>query len=831
LTVVCNRIIRGAMKRLSLALAALVLTACSALPQMPAPAGTPHPNKQPTAQSTASPSPPPVETAGQTATSTPTATLLPTPVPVVRVATADRALFNGDYESARREYTLAFQGTTDASLRSAALWGLVRTESQAGNQALALDLLRNFVATYPEAQETGWAYFLLGQTYSALGRQTEAADAYSEYLTRRPGMLDSLGNELRGDALSASGDYQGALDAYRKALAAPHLDDANQLLKKIAQAYLDLGAPSQALEIYDQISRATTDDYAKAQMDLLAGRAELAMGQADAAYARFQDAVTNYPLSYDSYSALVALVNDNVPVSDFERGLVDYFAGQYSLALQAFDRYLASNPADDDGTAHHYRALSLRALGNYQGAVDEWDTLIANFPQNRYWTNAWDEKAFTQWADLDDFDGAAATLLDFCTKYPQASETPGFLFAAARIQERAGHLQDAAQTWESLSQGFSSSDQANEALFQAGIVRYRAGDLQGALDNFSRLAILATDAEGQARAQFWVGKTQQLKGDAAAAQAAWQSAQELDPGSYYSERARDVLLGRKPFEEPIGYNIGYNVNAERDDAEAWMRIKFALPQETDFTAPGPLAADPRLQRGTELWQLGLYDESRAEFEDLRNSLSSDALNSYRLGNYLLDLGLYRSAIYALRNVLTLAGLDDQAASLNAPAYFKHVRYGLYYSELIFPLAKETDIEPLLLTSIVRQESLFEGFVRSQAGAHGLMQLLPDTAKTVSDSLGWPTGYSDADIYRPMVNLRLGAHYLQNNRTLFGGDLYAALAAYNAGPGNAQIWQALSNGDPDLFVEVIRFSETRDYIRLIYQTYDVYRSLYSPLPQQ
>jgi len=794
------------------------MTACSANPELPVLVATPAPGSPSQTQQPTLPA------------STAIPTLLPSPVPGVRIATADRALFNGDYDSARREYTLALQGTTDSAVRSAALWGLARTEHQARNDALALDLLRNLVTTYPGADETGWAYFLLGQTYGALGRDAEAAEAYKQYLIHRPGVLDGIVNELQGDSLSADGDYNGALEAYRAALAAPRLGDNSRLEKKIAQTYIDLGAPAQALAVYQEIAKTTSNDYVKAEMDLLGGRAYLTMGQAQDAYALFQDAVTNYPLSYDSYSALVALVNDGVPVSDMDRGLVDYFAGQYSLALNAFDHYLSTSPADDDGTVHHYRALCLRELGNYQGAVDEWNLFIEKFPENRYWTTAWDEKAFTQWADLDDFEGGAATLLDFVSKYPQASETPGFYYTAGRIQERAGKLHEAAQTWEALAENFPSNEQANEALFQAGIVRYRAGDLDGALNDFSRLLLLANAGSDQARAQFWVGKTLQTKGDSAGAQAAWQRAQELDPTGYYSERARDILLGRKPFDEPLGYSIGYNVAAERADAEAWMRLKFSLPTDTDFSAPGVLAADPRFQRGTELWQLGMYDEARAEFEDLRGSVASDPLQSYQLGNYLLDLGLYRSAIYALRNVLSLAGLDDHSASLSAPSYFKHVRYGLYYSELLFPIARETNIEPLFLTSIVRQESLFEGFVRSSAGAHGLMQLLPDTAQSVSNSLGWPVGFRDDDIYRPLVNLRLGAHYLANNRSLLGGDVYAALAAYNAGPGNAMIWQQIANADPDLFLEVVRFSETRDYIRLIYETYNTYRSLYSPLAQ-
>jgi soluble lytic murein transglycosylase len=231
----------------------------------------------------------------------------------VRIATADHALFSGDYDSARREYTLALQGSSEAGMRSAALWGLSRTEFQAGNDALALALLRRLITTYPDADETAWAYFLLGQTYAALNRHADAAEAYQQYLLKRPGLLDGLVNERRGDAFSTSGDYSGALSAFRAALAAPRLGDGYGLRKKIAQAYMDLGAPSQALEIYQDIAATTGNDYVKAEMDLLSGRAYLAMGQSPDAYALFLDAVTNYPLSYDSYSALVSLVNDGCP--------------------------------------------------------------------------------------------------------------------------------------------------------------------------------------------------------------------------------------------------------------------------------------------------------------------------------------------------------------------------------------------------------------------------------------------------------------------------------------------------------------------------------------
>jgi soluble lytic murein transglycosylase len=276
------------------------------------------------------------------------------------------------------------------------------------------------------------------------------------------------------------------------------------------------------------------------------------------------------------------------------------------------------------------------------------------------------------------------------------------------------------------------------------------------------------------------------------------------------------------------YSIDVDLEAERADAAAWIRVTFGLPADTDLDGLGPLAGDLRIVRGTEFWELGLYEEARAEFEDLREFVGTSPDNSFRLANYLLDLGLYRPAIFASRQILTLAGLDEQAASLSAPPYFSYVRYGTYYADLIVPNAEANSLHPLFLFSVVRQESLFEGFVRSNAGARGLMQIIPSTGASVAKSIGWPVAFDPEDLYRPHVSMRLGTQYLASNLKLLDGDLYAALAAYNAGPGNASIWKELAGDDQDLLLETIRFQETRDYIRYIYEIYAIYRNLYSPV---
>ena len=128
--------------------------------------------------------------------------------------------------------------------------------------------------------------------------------------------------------------------------------------------------------------------------------------------------------------------------------------------------------------------------------------------------------------------------------------------------------------------------------------------------------------------------------------------------------------------------------------------------------------------------------------------------------------------------------------------------------------------------MVRQESLFESFARSGAAAQGLSQVIPDTGAWIAEQLQWPD-YENEDLYKPYVGLEFGAYYLAEQLEAFDGDIHAALAAYNAGPGNAARWYDLAGGDIDQFIDVMDFWETRTYIERIYAGFDIYRFLYEP----
>ncbi|HEY9528107.1 MAG TPA: tetratricopeptide repeat protein, partial [Anaerolineales bacterium] len=462
----------------------------------------PIPVPLPTAAPTNTLGPPP------TNTPPPTPTLPPTMEPVVRIDTGDQALFYGDFDLAREQYLAAFNDTTEDAIKAAALWGIGRTELSDSRYQEALNSLNNLVSSYPDSTYSARAPFLMGLAYAGLEQYQAAADAYQTYSTRVPGVLDGYVQQYRGDALFDAGDYTQAQNAYNSALSAARLDDGMDLQIKIAEARAAFGDFAGALTLYDQIFTASTNDYIKAQMDYYAGNAHTELGQISEAQTRYLHAVENYPLSYYSYLSLVALVDAGVEVDDLARGLVDYHADQYDVALVAFDRYIEANPIND-GTPHYYRALTLRDLQRTQEAVDELNYFITTTPDHPRAVEAWEEKGFLQWAVLEDYAAGIQTFLDFVAAYPASPDAADFLMDAARVTERAGNLDEAANTWERIADEYSASELVPDALFLAGVSRFRLGDHAGALTTFQRDLLLSTQPEAKARAYLWIGKAQQ----------------------------------------------------------------------------------------------------------------------------------------------------------------------------------------------------------------------------------------------------------------------------------------------------------------------------------
>ncbi|MGQ9573381.1 MAG: lytic transglycosylase domain-containing protein, partial [Dehalococcoidia bacterium] len=231
---------------------------------------------------------------------------------------------------------------------------------------------------------------------------------------------------------------------------------------------------------------------------------------------------------------------------------------------------------------------------------------------------------------------------------------------------------------------------------------------------------------------------------------------------------------------------------------------------------------PAWQRGLELHRLGLAREATNEFLWLIEQSSSQPRSLYRLARAFHDLGLTHLAARAATNLLASANSPLE----QAPRALLEMAYPLDYLPLINSAATENDLSPLLILAMIRQESFFDPTAGSPAGALGLAQVIPPTGAEIAEKLN-VEDFSTLDLLRPLVSIRFGAYYLSSQLELFEGNLFLALAAYNGGPGNAIRWkESVPTADMDLLVEIIDFTETRTFVKVVLENYAVYRFLYS-----
>ncbi len=755
----------------------------------------------------------------------PATTPSPTPLPAFRLKEADDAFFAGDLDLAQQLYQQSFDQAKEVDIRSSAMLGLGKIFYTRRDYISAIDVFNRLLGQYPGTDAAANAYFLIAECYFDSEEFLQAANAYAKFAELKPGLIDNLVRTYQGNAALAGGDYQQAIVAYQAALQSNPPGIASYLNIQIGKAYDYLEDYTTAIQYYMAVYETAQDNSSKATANLLAGQAYQKLGLADEANTRFLDSVIQFPKEFDSFTALSILVNNGIPVNDFYRGLVDYYAGSYDFAIQAFQRYIDSNPVDNDGSVHYFKGLSHYFNGQPRNAIEEYDALIANYPANPYWSAAWDEKAYVQANKLNEYTNSAETYIGFISSAPDSPDAPTYLFEAGRTYERAGDLDNAAITWQRMMDEYPSSELSYRGLFLAGISYYRLGKFEEAQTVFQRVLVLGTIPSEKAKAYLWLGKTFAALEKPEDAKIAWQLAETADPTDYYSIRAGELIKGQAPLIIEEGIDLGYDLELEKPEAIAWLKTTFKLPEDIDLNGLGDLKTNQHILRMSNFYDLGLFKEAITEAELLRSELQSDVVNSFRLMNFLVEKNLYQPAIYTSRNILTLAGMDE-LSSLTAPIYFTHIRFGAYFREMIVTIANDYEIPPLLLYALIRQESMFNPFISSSAGASGLSQIMPDTGAENVNLLNWPDNYDTRDLLLGKVNLTLGAFYLDRMRTYLSGNIQAALAAYNAGPGNSETWLALSNGDPDLFLEVLRVSETQDYLMQITEFLNIYKLVYA-----
>lgn len=217
------------------------------------------------------------------------------------------------------------------------------------------------------------------------------------------------------------------------------------------------------------------------------------------------------------------------------------------------------------------------------------------------------------------------------------------------------------------------------------------------------------------------------------------------------------------------------------------------PQRADVDAA---LATPGLQRSLLLYQAGMPNEGLLEWRFAMRGLDDKQL-------------------LAASHAATEAGVLDRALNAAERTVALHdftQRYPLPFRASLTPAVKHEQLDEAWVYGLIRQESAFISEVRSSAGAIGLMQLMPTTAKWVAKRVNL-ANFNTGKLADIDTNLALGTHYLRHVLDDLA-DPILATAAYNAGPGRARRWRAETPLEGAIYAETIPFNETRDYVKRV-----------------
>ena len=333
-------------------------------------------------------------------------------------------------------------------------------------------------------------------------------------------------------------------------------------------------------------------------------------------------------------------------------------------------------------------------------------------------------------------------------------------------------------------------EDAVELDWLAGYAALRAGAADRAAQFFARLPDKDSGPITLSRTHYWRGRAAEARGDAAAATASFAQGARHQT-AYYGQLA-----------------------AERIGAP--MQPDLALPGAAVDSLPdwrdAPLRENRVFQAG--LWLVAAGDPAQAQrfFLHLAETAAPDDIA--RMARLMMEL-------HRPWDALRLGKAAAAKGGIWPAIYFPLT--GLERSELGLP--------PDLVLSIARRESEFNHTVSSHAGAKGLMQVMPDTARSMARVIGEP--YDLPRLTQDAAyNARLGAAYLQGLRDRFGPSIALVAAGYNAGPGRSARWlrefgdlrDASKNGtDPVDWVEMIPFDETRNYVMRVAEALPIYRA--------
>ena len=644
-----------------------------------------------------------------------------------------------------------------------------------------------------QSREGGMRDFVAGYAAFRSGTHTEAAELLERAVTAYP-LLGDYALFYRADSLNRTERYDEALVATRK------------LLKEYPDSIL-----VRQVEMLDADIVSAKKEWRPALGAYLAFIEKYASGT-DALTAIFRVAVCRENLGEkDSAAALYRSIWLNSPASPLATQ-----AGEQLRLLSAAGAHVA--PFSREELFH--RASTLADLRQYDAALAALDAIPAGTADDELAPRILLKKGLVLFKARHYKD--AAELLSRLTRTGPVKGRDDALYWQSRSLDKTGKDDEAARTFLLLAETFPNSPLADDALMQAALIRKDQGDKTQALILLDRMLSAYPLSELKQRALWETGWTRYLAGEYPGASERFRSLAESpemrEKALYWLGRSYDASGNREYAgtvfamllrEYPSGfYTVRYIKGAESRDR---------VISSADFIQAIPVPAG--YDRVKALITLGMNDEARKELsaDRKKQGKQSSALGLARL---YLEMEDYTTPIGLVKPEKLTAVTPENLRLWN-------LSYPLPYREPVVEQVGRNGIPESLVYAVIRAESSFSPTVLSPAGAVGLMQLMPATAKQVS---GKGSAFNAADLTRPEFNISCGVRHIKDLTKVHDNSLVLTIAAYNAGSGAVNRWRKKFGAlREDEFIENIPYGETREYVKKVLAAAELYHRIYNLEP--
>lgn len=436
--------------------------------------------------------------------------------------------------------------------------------------------------------------------------------------------------------------------------------------------------------------------------------------------------------------------------------------------------------------------------GKTKESREAYKTLINTFP------NGGEDTAlgYIRLSRLVDPKDAISYLDRVIVNFP--SHTPEALLEKSKLLDKLDSAKSASLVRQKLLREYSSSDAAARLRWELAEQAVAGGNLQVAWKWAQELTVNNPDNKLAAQAGFWVGKWAQQLGRTEDATKAFEYMILRYPHSYYAWRSA-VMLGW-----PVGN---------------FAKVRNLSPEVVDRKNRDPLPFGSEILR--ELYNIGqdwdAWKQWQVEFE---NRMNPTVAQQYTDGVLRVGVGDNLDGIWMLTSLSKREKPEEiveYKALKEKPTYWQTL-YPFPYLETIVKWSNKRELNTVLVTALIRQESRFMPKIKSVVGATGLMQVMPKTGEETAKKINLVS----YDLENVNDNVNLGTHYLDLTHKEYKNNSMLAVASYNAGPNAVSRWlKQFGFDDVDAFVDKIPYPETRGYVESVFENYWNYLQIYNP----